>query len=122
TTTSGPLDFFNQYGLYLVETVQQTTTVYDSHPTESHTLTATVSDSDGDLPTSGISYTWQASSDGIQWTTVHTATDDNTYTPTEADETEQLQVVVSFTDMAGNIETTTQTVGAQDTSQTTAYI
>ncbi len=76
------------------------------HPVEGQMLTATVTDDDGDLPASGIVYTWQVNH-GSGFVTVHTATDDNTYTPVDADENAPLRVQVSYTDTFGNLETAT---------------
>ncbi len=79
-------------------------------PVEGATITATVTDLNavgGDLPASGITYQWYA--DG---TLVHTALDNNSYTPTEADEGMALTVTASFTDVAGNPEHGTSAASA----------
>jgi VCBS repeat-containing protein len=80
------------------------------HAVEDKTITAIVTDSDNDAPTSGITYAWQISHDGGNtWSTVGANTP--TYTPGEADEGGQLKVLVSFTDAAGNTESGSSTVG-----------
>src|SRR6202045_2975012 len=79
-------------------------------PVEGTAITATVSDPNavgGDMPASGITYKWYA--DG---NLVHTGNDDNSYTPTEADEGHALTVTASFTDAANNAETGTSTASA----------
>src|ERR1035437_7716813 len=84
--------------------------VINGSPVEGAAITATVTDSNaigGDVPGSGITYKWYA--DG---TLVHTGTDNNSYTPTEADEGKVLTVTASFTDAAGNPESGASTASA----------
>src|SRR5262244_3201219 len=77
---------------------------------EDQTITAVVTDTDNDVPTSGITYTWQLSHDGGNtWSTVGANTP--TYTPGEDDEGGLLKVLASFTDAAGNTESGSSTVG-----------
>jgi hypothetical protein len=77
---------------------------------EDQTITAIVTDTDNDVPTSGITYTWQISHDGGNtWSTVGANTP--TYTPGEDDEGGLLKVLASFTDAAGNTESGSSTVG-----------
>jgi hypothetical protein len=77
---------------------------------EDQTITAVVIDTDNDVPTSGITYTWQISHDGGNtWSTVGANTP--TYTPGEDDEGGLLKVLASFTDAAGNTESGSSTVG-----------
>src|SRR5262249_30320109 len=77
---------------------------------EDQKITATVTDSDNDIPATGVSYTWQASHDGASsWSTV--GSNSNNYTPSEADEGGLLKVMASFTDASGNSETGSMTVG-----------
>src|SRR5262244_1514146 len=77
---------------------------------EDQTITAIVTDTDNDVPTSGITYTWQLSHDGGNtWSTVGANTP--TYTPGEDDEGGLLKVLASFTDAAGNTESGSSTVG-----------
>ena len=79
--------------------------VINGAPVEGAAITATVTDSDavgGDVPGSGITYQWYANGQ-----LVHTAVDDNSYTPTEAEEGKALTVTASFTDAAGNPESGT---------------
>jgi hypothetical protein len=77
---------------------------------EDQTITAIVTDTDNDVPTSGITYTWQISHDGGNtWSTV--GGNSRTYTPGEADEGGLLKVLASFTDVAGNTESGSSTVG-----------
>jgi hypothetical protein len=77
----------------------------NGHAVAGQAVTATVTDSDA--PSSGITYTWQTSSNGTTWAVVQTSTGGttNSYVPTEPDEGLQLRVVVSFTDTHGNVET-----------------
>src|SRR5262249_34205592 len=80
------------------------------HAVEDQTITAIVTDTDNDVPTSGITYAWQVSHDGGNtWSTVGANTP--TYTPAEADEGGLLKVLTSFTDAAGNTERGSRTVG-----------
>src|SRR5262249_24079503 len=80
------------------------------HAVEDQTVTAVVTDTDNDVPTSGITYTWQISHDGGNtWSTVGANTP--TYTPGEDDEGGLLKVLASFTDAAGNTESGSSTVG-----------
>jgi hypothetical protein len=80
------------------------------HAVEDQTVTAIVTDTDNDVPTSGITYAWQISHDGgNSWSTVGGNT--RTYTPGEDDEGGLLKVLVSFTDAAGNTESGSSTVG-----------
>src|SRR6516165_8444727 len=80
------------------------------HAVEDQTITAIVTDTDNDVPTSGITYAWQISHDGgNSWSTVGGNT--RTYTPGEDDEGGLLKVLVSFTDAAGNTESGSSTVG-----------
>jgi Bacterial Ig-like domain len=80
------------------------------HAVEDQTITAVVTDTDNDVPTSGITYTWQISHDGGNtWSTVGANTP--TYTPGEDDEGGLLKVLASFTDAAGNTESGSSTVG-----------
>ncbi len=75
---------------------------------EGTAVSATVTDED--LPSSGITYTWQVSHDGgTSWTTV--GTNSNSYTPSETDEGGQLHVLTSFVDLAGNTETGSASIG-----------
>src|SRR5262244_3669206 len=77
---------------------------------EDQTITAVVTDTDNDVPTSGITYAWQISHDGGNtWSTVGANTP--TYTPGEDDEGGLLKVLASFTDAAGNTESGSSTVG-----------
>src|SRR5499433_3112051 len=77
---------------------------------EDQTITAIVTDTDNDVPTSGITYAWQISHDGGNtWSTVGANTP--TYTPGEDDEGGLLKVLASFTDAAGNTESGSSTVG-----------
>ena len=77
---------------------------------EDNTITAIVTDTDNDLPTSGITYAWQISHDGGNtWSTVGANTP--TYMPVEADEGGLLKVLASFTDTAGNTESGSSIVG-----------
>jgi hypothetical protein len=63
----------------------------------------------GNTVTSGLSYTWEVSSDnGQDWTTV--GTNANTYTPAAIDDCNLLQVVVTYAD-AGENESTTDSLG-----------
>ena len=80
------------------------------HAVEDQIITAIVTDTDNDVPTSGITYTWQISHDGGNtWSTV--GGNARTYAPSEADEGGLLKVVTSFTDAAGNTESGSSTVG-----------
>ena len=84
--------------------------VINGSPVEGAVITATVTDTDmvgGDLPATGITYKWYAGG-----TLVHTAGDDNSYTPTEAVEGKALTVTASFTDAAGNPESGTSAASA----------
>jgi len=77
---------------------------------EDQTITAVVTDTDNDVPTSGITYTWQISHDGGNtWSTIGANTP--TYTPGEDDEGGLLKVLASFTDAAGNTQSGSSTVG-----------
>src|ERR1019366_3067858 len=60
-----------------------------------------------DVPGSGITYQWYA--DGQL---VHTAVDNNSYTPAEADEGKALTVMASFLDAAHNPESGTSAASA----------
>lgn len=62
------------------------------------TLSAIVIDADG-VPASGISYDWQTSSDGLNWTSSGIAT--QAYVVPEGAGGLSLQVLVSYTDAAG---------------------
>jgi hypothetical protein len=80
------------------------------HAVEDQIITAIITDTDHDVPASGITYTWQISHDGGNtWSTV----DGNagSYTPGEDDEGGLLKMVASFTDGAGNTESGSSTVG-----------
>jgi hypothetical protein len=80
------------------------------HAVEDQIITAIVTDTDNDVPTSGITYTWQISHDGGNtWSTV--GGNARTYAPSEADEGGLLKVVTSFTDAAGNTESGSSSVG-----------
>ena len=80
------------------------------HAVEDQIITAIVTDTDNDVLTSGITYTWQISHDGGNtWSTV--GGDAGAYAPSEADEGGLLKVVTSFTDAAGNTESGSSTVG-----------
>ena len=84
--------------------------VINGAPVEGAAITATVTDSDavgGDVPGSGITYQWYANGQ-----LVHTAVDNNSYTPTEADEGKALTVTASFTDAAHNSESGTSAASA----------
>jgi hypothetical protein len=77
---------------------------------EDQKITATPTDSDNDVPASGVSYAWQVSHNGgSTWSTV--GSNSHNYTPSEADEGGLLKVVASFTDAAGNSESGSSTVG-----------
>jgi hypothetical protein len=86
----------------------QTAKVIDVTPTlsvavsgtaqEAQVLTATPTlGTDSDDSGNSVSYQWQRSSDGNNWTNISGATA-NTYTATESDENNLLRVVASFTD------------------------
>jgi len=78
------------------------------HAVEDQSIRASITDSDNDVPSSGITYTWEVSHDGGNtWSTV--GGNAATYTPTEADEGGLLKVLVSFKDAAGNTESGTST-------------
>ena len=82
---------------------------------EGQQITATVTEPDA--PASGITYTFETSSDGTNWTTVQSGSS-ATYTPGEADEGNQLRVDVSFTDTHGFAETGTTSAGTVQESPT----
>jgi hypothetical protein len=84
------------------------TVIVEGLPAEGDQLLATVIN--GDAPASGISYVWQTSIDGRNWTTEQSAVDNNSFVPGAADVGKQLRVQVSFTDSAGNLETATTSV------------
>src|SRR5262249_39277603 len=78
------------------------------HAVEDQSIRSSITDSDNDVPSSGITYTWEVSHDGGNtWSTV--GGNAATYTPTEADEGGLLKVLVSFKDAAGNTESGTST-------------
>jgi VCBS repeat-containing protein len=78
-------------------------------PVEGTAITASVVDPSGNeaISGSGITYQWYAGS-----TLVHTATGDNSYVPTEADEGLALTVTATFTDAANNVEYGTSAASA----------
>jgi hypothetical protein len=80
---------------------------------EGTTVTATVTEADA--PTSGITYTWK-----VNGTVVKTGVDaaGKTYTPTEGDEGQAINVSVSFTDTHGFAETGTKSAGTVQESTT----
>jgi len=65
-------------------------------------LTATVSDPDGFLSGAIIIYQWQISSNGGNWSNI--GTNSNTYTITQADVGNQIQVIASYTDSGSVVE------------------
>ena len=71
-------------------------------------ITAMVTDADA--PVSGITYSFEISSDGTHWTTVQSGSSAS-YSPSETNDGSQLQVEVSFTDTHGNHETGTASAG-----------
>ncbi len=62
---------------------------------------------DGTTVTTGLSYAWQESVDGKNWTTVSTG---SSFTPGEADEGKFLQLVVSYAEASGT-DTATYSLG-----------
>jgi hypothetical protein len=59
----------------------------DFHPVVGRTITFSIDDLDHDVPTSGVQYSWQTSTDGTSWSTVfsETAGTSSSYTPTPAE-------------------------------------
>jgi hypothetical protein len=76
------------------------------YATEDQAITAKVTDNDNDLPSSGITYTWQDSLDGgTNWSNIPNPNNDpSKFLPGEKYEGALLRVQVSFTDAAGNTE------------------
>ena len=68
---------------------------------------AAVTDNGADV-LSEANYSWQVSTNGIDWTPVSNI---STYTPTEGDEGKALQVVVTYAGDAAGLETTTVSAG-----------
>jgi hypothetical protein len=58
--------------------------------------------------TSGLSYSWQVSSDGTDWTQVNT---NSYYAPTEQDEGKSLRLVTSYIEPDGNTDQTVNQLG-----------
>lgn len=79
------------------------------------TATPAFTDEDGFNP-AGLSYTWQASTDGTTWATIAGATG-SSFTPLAAQVGQQIRSVVSYTDNFGAVETVTSAATAAVSAQ-----
>jgi hypothetical protein len=71
-------------------------------------ITVTGVTDDGKAVTSGLSYSWQVSSDGTDWTQVNT---NSYYAPTEQDEGKSLRLVTSYIEPSGHTDQTVNDLG-----------
>src|SRR5262249_10305921 len=94
TNSGGTTTTTQSFGIVQEDPNETALVTLSGNAVEGQTVTATVNEPDA--PATGILYTFQTSTDGVNWTTVQSQTDVNTYAIAGNSEGQLLRVVVSF--------------------------
>jgi hypothetical protein len=87
------------------------TATLDSETAQQGTTIHVTGVSDGGVAVSDVTYDWQVSSDGTHWSEAHGSNGQSSYTPVEADEGLQLQLVTTLANDPTGPESTTNNLG-----------
>ncbi|HLG80644.1 MAG TPA: FecR domain-containing protein [Bradyrhizobium sp.] len=105
---SGPESTTNDLGVVSQGDHDLVTTLSTSTAEQGLQITVTGVTDDGKAVTSGVSYSWEVSSNGIDWGQVST---NSYYAPTEQDEGNTLRLVTSYIEPSGHTDQTVNDLG-----------
>jgi hypothetical protein len=113
---SGPESTTNDLGVVAQGDFDLVTTLSANAAAQGSQITVTGVTDDGKAVSSGVSFSWEVSSDGTGWTQVST---NSYYAPTEQDEGQQLRLVTSYIEPTGHTDQTINSLGTvADTAPT----